>query len=131
MKGKRQNSILGNIPSNARKDPTNIKHILITKIEFIQEIIRNTILSIKNNKTEELFSNNDSVLSTSILIELYNKADTLEQTLTSTTCNTDEVIEKLQQIINKLSVLICGFGTTYIEDLLFISFGSDFKNTQT
>ena len=131
MKGKRQNSILGNIPSNARKDPTNIKHILITKIEFIQEIIRNTILSIKNNKTEELFSNNDSVLSTSILIELYNKTDTLEQTLNSTTCNTDEIIERLQQIINKLSVLICGFGTTYIEDLLFISFGSDFKNTQT
>ena len=132
MKGKKQNDILGNISTNIQKESTNIKHILITKIEYIQEIIRNTILSIKRNKTEEIFSNNDSVLSTSILVELYEKTDTLHQMLTPTTsCNTDEVIEKLQQIINKLSVLICGFGTTYIEDLLFISFGSDFKNTQT
>ena len=131
MKGKRQNDIFGNISTNIKKDSTNINNILITKIEYIQEIIRNTILSIKHNKTEEIFSNNDSVLSTSILIELYDKTDTLQQTLISTSCNTDEVIEKLQQIINKLSVLICGFGTTYVEDLLFISFGSEFKNTQT
>jgi ATP-dependent Lon protease len=131
MKGKRQNDILGNISTNIKKDSTNINNILIAKIEYIQEIIRNTLLSIKQNKTEEIFSNNDSVLSTSILIELYDKTDTLQQTLISRTCNTDEVIEKLQQIINKLSVLICGFGTTYVEDLLFISFGSEFKNTQT
>jgi hypothetical protein len=34
----------------------------------------------------------------------------------------------MQKIIDKLSMLISGFGTKYIEDLLFITFGSEYKN---
>jgi hypothetical protein len=131
MKGKRPSDILSNISTNIKHNKTNnIKHILIEKIEYIQEIIRNTILSIKRNKNEGIFSNNDSILSISILIELYEKTDGMYKTLSSPeTCDNDNIIDRLQQVINKLSVIICGFGTGQIDDLLFISFGSEFKNT--
>ena len=129
MKGKRQTDILSNI-SNDTKHKNNIKYILIEKVKCIQDILRDTILSIKRNKNEGIFSNNDSILSISILIELYEKTDHIYHSLVSNEdCNTDNIIDKLQQVIDKLSVIICGFGTTNIDDLLFISFGSEFKNT--
>jgi ATP-dependent Lon protease len=40
----------------------------------------------------------------------------------------DLMIEQLQKLVDKLSMIICGFGTKYINDLLFISFGSEYKN---
>jgi hypothetical protein len=42
--------------------------------------------------------------------------------------DSDKIIDSLQKIIDKLSMLICGFGTKNIEDLLFITFGSEFSN---
>ena len=47
------------------------------KISFLQEVIRNTILSIKNNKIKDIFSNNDAILSISILTDLYESSQTL------------------------------------------------------
>jgi len=130
MKGPRKKDILTNMSTNIKLKTNNIKHILIEKIEYIQEIIRNTILSIKRNKNEGIFSNNDSILSISILIELYEKTDGMYNSLSSSDeSNNDDIIDGLQQVINKLSVIICGFGTSQIDDLLFISFGSEFKNT--
>lgn len=110
-----------------RNDLTNILH---NKNIIIQDIIRNTILSINQNKSEGIFSNNDSLLSISILTDLYNKTNIINNQLSELqNTNPDEVIESLQKIIDKLSVIICGFGTKYINDLLFISFGTEFKNT--
>ena len=98
---------------------------------IIQDIIRNTILSISRNKSDEIFSNNDSILSISILTELYGKTTNLHtELINSKNKKTDDIIVSLQKIIDKLSMVICGFGTNYIEDLLFISFGTEFKNTQ-
>ena len=39
------------------------------------------------------------------------------------------MINSLQKVIDKLAMIVCGFGTTNITDLLFISFGTKFKNT--
>lgn len=106
---------------------TNILH---NKNTIIQEIIMNTILSINRRKVEGIFSNNDSLLSISILTDLYSKSNTINEQLSNVQNNkTDEIIESLQKVIDKLSVIICGFGTNYIGDLLFISFGTEFKNT--
>jgi ATP-dependent Lon protease len=41
---------------------------------------------------------------------------------------TEKIIEMVQKIIDKLSMIICGFGTTHIEDLLFISLGSEYTS---
>jgi ATP-dependent Lon protease len=100
------------------------------KIQYIQEIIRKTILSIKKNKENEIFSNNDANLSISVLTELYEKTNEINNQLLTATTNkeNDNMIEILQKIIDKLSMIICGFGTQNIDDLLFISFGSEYKN---
>jgi hypothetical protein len=99
------------------------------KIQYIQEIIRTTILSIKKNKEYEIFSNNDTNLSISVLTELYEKTVIiLSQLSINNSKSNDKIIDALQAVIDKLSMIICGFGTKNIEDLLFISFGTEFKN---
>ena len=131
MKHKNHHDILSISNFKKRTSKNEVINILLKKLLHIQEIIRNTILSIKRNKSEEIFSNNDSTLTTSILVELYEKTDITHKTITTTTeYSTDDIIGSLQKVIDKLSMLICGFGTNYIEDLLFISFGSEFQNTQ-
>ena len=95
------------------------------KIKYIQEIIRSTIISIKKNTYYEIFSNNDINLSISVLNEIYSKTKDIMKSINK---HSDKTIDSLQKIIDKLSMLICGFGTKRIEDLLFISFGSEFKN---
>ena len=132
MKQRKQIDILTNISKNKKQINKNetIK-IVVEKLLYIQEIIRNTILSIKRNKNEEIFSNNDSSLSISILTDLYDRTNNIENTIKQeTNYNIEEVIDSFQKIIDKLSMVICGFGTKYVEDLLFISFGSDFKKIQ-
>jgi hypothetical protein len=100
------------------------------KTKYIQEIIRNTLISIKKNTHYEIFSNNDSNLSIKVLNDIYGKSKEIMNTINNnnSNINSDILIDSLQKIIDKLSMLICGFGTKKIEELLFISFGSDFKN---
>ena len=124
------------------KSFTNLKNTLETadetqalrkfindKITILQEIIRNTIISIKKHKQQEIFSNNDVNLSINILNEIYEKTlDLTNKIQTATYKEVDYQIDVLQRLIDKLSMIICGFGTSYVDDLLFICFGSDFKN---
>ena len=107
------------------------KHFIQKKIIYIQEIIQNTIISIKNNKKSSLFSENDITLSTSILIDLYTKTSQLQEDMIEKQNKSEEtLINELQKIIDKLSLVICGFGTKNIDDLLYVTFGSEFKNLE-
>lgn len=87
------------------------------------------MVSIRNNNQLEIFSNNDTLLANSLLTEIYQKTMDINQRIkiTTTQKDFDILIEILQNIIDKLSMIICGFGTKKIEDLLFICFGSEFK----
>jgi hypothetical protein len=105
----------------------NLQAFIYDKINYLQEIIRKTIISIKQHKKNEIFSNNDVNLSITVLTELYSKTKEISK-IVSTNQDMDYLIELLQKIVDKLSMIICGFGTLHIEDLLFISFGSEFKN---
>jgi hypothetical protein len=44
----------------------------------------------------------------------------------NTIAELNTIIEQLQQFTDKLSVIVCGYGTLHLEDLLFIGFGSEF-----
>lgn len=114
--------VLKNVMEN--KKINDLHEFIRDKNTQIQTIIRSTIVSIKKHKNNELFSDNDVVLSINILNELYEKTKHLNH-------DTEKNIEKLQNIIDKLSMVICGFGTETIDDLLFISFGSEFLNIKT
>jgi hypothetical protein len=110
-------------------DDNELYKFIEEKITYIQEIIRSTISSIRINKEHDIFSNNDANLSISVLTELYEKTNEItKQMRGNNTKNSEKIIDSLQKIIDKLSMIICGFGTRRIEDLLFIIFGSEFKN---
>jgi len=115
---------------NGIENKSETYNFLKEKTTYIQEIIRNTIISIKKNTYYEIFSNTDANLSITVLNDIYVKSKEIMSALSDETLNkdTEKTIDSLQKIIDKLSMLICGFGTKKIEDLLFISFGSEFKN---
>jgi ATP-dependent Lon protease len=108
-----------------------IVQFITSKITYIREIIQNTILSIKLHRVLEIFSDNDTKLSITVLTELFEQNENIlcEMNRAPLTLTTDAIIDSLQRIIDKLAMIICGFGTTNISDLLFIIFGTKFKNT--
>uniref|UniRef100_A0A6C0DSY0 Lon proteolytic domain-containing protein n=1 Tax=viral metagenome TaxID=1070528 RepID=A0A6C0DSY0_9ZZZZ len=114
-----------------------VRKFILEKTIYIQEIIRNTVLSIKKNKQYDIFSNNDATLSINMLSELYIKTTAVISDCTATTqsndntTNQEKVIDNLQKIIDKLSLIICGFGTNNIDDLLFISFGTEYTKLKS
>ena len=114
--------------NNNDKNNTNIQEFIHEKNIYIQEIIENTIISIQQHKKNNLFSENDVNLSVSILLDLYEKVNTIEITNTNVNEESNDILNSLQKIIDKLSLVICGFGTKKIEDMLFVCFGSEFKN---
>ena len=111
----------------AERDVTNLREFIKEKNSYIQEIIRKTIISIKRNKIYEIFSNNDITLSLNILNDLYEKTNEISTKVSEEPIETEKIIENMQKIIDKLSMIICGFGTMNIDDLLFISFGSQYS----
>jgi ATP-dependent Lon protease len=48
----------------------------------------------------------------------------------NTDCNVEQInvyIEQLQHIVDKMSIIMCGYGAASIEDIFFISFGSEIE----
>jgi len=91
------------------------------KISYLQEVIRNTILSIKNNKIKDIFSNNDAILSVSILTDLYESSQTLVKMEAITKNDHSKRAELLKKITEKLLVVVSGFGTKNMDDILTLS----------
>ncbi len=105
------------------------------KLDYIQDIIRNTILSIQYYKKLEIFSSSDCVLSVSLLNELFdktvdllNKNNAIKDGDIAGGYTIDNVINDLQKIIDKLATIFINFGTKNLEDLIFICFGNEYKN---
>jgi len=103
----------------------DLNMVIDEKIKYIQDIIQNTVLSVQRLNKYEIFSNSEVDICIHTLKDIYEKNNALKhQHIT----NIDTLIENLQKIIDKLSIIISGFGTLKIEDLLYVSFGSEFKN---
>jgi hypothetical protein len=123
MDKKNKSSVKIHIENNNNME---IIKLVKDKIEHIQEIIRNSFLSIQIYKKYEIFSNTDIIVCMNSLNELYENTNKITYILENTSI--DKIIDSLQEIIDKLSVIIGGFGTKKIEDLLYITFGSEFLN---
>ena len=147
-----QNTIKINIDTH-QKTLCEINRLIEEKIQTIQEIIKHTIVSMNQYKKYEIFSNSDVVICITTLVELYEKTKAMVekihriptisiQELSSASVSTshvssststasldeiNEIINELQQIIDRISIVICGFGTLRMRDLFFISFGSEFN----
>lgn len=112
------------------KKNIDYENFIKEKGSYIQSIIRKTISSIKEQLKNDLFSNNDTSLSINVLSDLYEKTNKINQKINNKNYSKDfqDVFDEFQVIIDKLAVIICGFGTEKMDDLLFITFGTEFKN---
>jgi hypothetical protein len=124
-----------------------INHLIQDKVVHIQTIIRNTIISINHYKKYDIFSNSDVIICITSLVELYDKSNQIlsqivqfelpenirsaappaEEEFKNPLGEMNQIIDTLQTIIDKISIIISGFGTKYMADLFFISFGSEFS----
>uniref|UniRef100_A0A6C0IPL0 Lon proteolytic domain-containing protein n=1 Tax=viral metagenome TaxID=1070528 RepID=A0A6C0IPL0_9ZZZZ len=112
------------------KKKSDYEDFITEKLMYIQTIIQNTILSIKDNIKNDLFSNNDSILPINVLTELYGRTIKISNKIKNRSYKSDfqDIFDDFQVVIDKLAVIICVFGTQHVDDLLFISFGSEFKD---
>ena len=107
------------------------------KTLYFQEIMKNTILSIQNYKKHDIFSNSDISLCIQNINDLFDKSNEIIERVANANFAegspdvkdyTENLITLLQHIIDKLSIIICGFGTNTFDDLLYVCIGSQYKN---
>ena len=103
----------------------DVKQFILEKIKYFQEIIQNTTMAIQEYKSMEIFSNSDINVCMANLSEIYEKTTEISRMVDVQT-NIENIIELLQNIIDKLSVIIGKYGTKRFDDLLFICFGSQY-----
>jgi len=100
--------------------------IINEQIEYIQNIIQNTVISLQMYNKSELFSNSDMNQYTSSLNCLLDKSKEITNILKETNDDTENCIHTIQNIINELTQIISKIGTLKLYDLLYIIFGSEF-----
>jgi len=108
----------------------NLHNLLQDRINYIQDIIRNTSLSIQGYVHFDLFSNTEVNTCMAALNVLYENTEHIKRSLFSPhNHETPEVfIDKLQYIVNNLSPILAKYGTKNLEDIIYICFGSEFSN---
>jgi len=140
MKKSPKDSILKNtvkIKTALQNSNMETMQFIREKTLYFQETMKRTILSIQNYKKHDIFSNSDVSLCIQNINDLYDKSNEIIERVANANCcegspnlkdYTENLITLLQQIIDKLSVIICGFGTSSFDDLLYVCIGSQYKN---
>ena len=103
--------------------PDDVIRLIDKKIIFFNNIIQNTILNAKVNKTNNIICESEYETCFNLLNGLIQKINNLTKTIP--TCSNKEVlINQLQNINNDLSGIIKIYGTDSFENLLIVCFGS-------
>ena len=126
------------VVSHATKLPSDVNpstlqeiaKLIKSKMHKIQSIIQRIMQTLNYYKCLSIISNSDLVVCTSTLIECFEKSLTIMTQLdvkieSYTVENMNSYIDHLQNIVDKMSIIMCGYGASSIEDIFFISFGSD------
>jgi ATP-dependent Lon protease len=105
---------------------TDVSHLVNKKIEFFKDVIQKTILHAQKNKTLD-------ILGISEVNSCIERLGGLSKQIKDAAENTnpiatpDDLINYLQIVNNELSSLLKIYGTSSLEDLLLICFGSNYK----
>jgi ATP-dependent Lon protease len=117
-------------------NPSGLQEIVkLIKIKMfkIQEIIQRILKTLNSYRGLEIISNSDLIVCTSTLIECFNKSSLVNSQLelqkNYTVDKINEYIDQLQQIVDKMSIIMCGYGAYSIDDIFFISFGSSLEQS--
>lgn len=110
-----------------------IAKLIKVKMLRIQDIIQKTLQTLNSYRILRIISNSDLIVCTSTLIECFEKSTYISSQIeNSTTYTVDKMnafIDQLQHIVDKMSIIMCGYGASSVEDIFFISFGSDLEST--
>jgi len=106
-------------------DVNDLTKLITERLEYIQEMIRRTSTSTQYYKKLAIFSNVDLNACQIALNDLY--ASTVELTNTMKSEPIESSINSLQKIIDRISVIMSGYGTKQIDDLIYITMGSEFQ----
>lgn len=111
-----------------------IANLISTKMLKIQDIINRILKTLNSYKTIEIISNSDLIVCTSTLIECFDKSafilnqlEPQQLVVNYTVEKMNEYIDHLQNIVDKMSIIMCGYGAHSIDDIFFISFGSNLE----
>jgi len=92
------------------------------KTAKIYQICENVIKSTQYYKSLEIFSNNNFNHSNELINDLHTKIKILNETPVN-----ENLIDSMQHIFDKLSVILSLFGSKSIDDIIYVIFGKSFK----
>jgi hypothetical protein len=99
--------------------------IIQNKIIKLKQIIKNSIKSNQLNKKLDFIESNDLNLCIDYAEGIYDSLNDLSFCINTT--SQDELIDNLQNIINKISTLISLYGCENLDDLIYICISSQYK----
>jgi ATP-dependent Lon protease len=108
-------------------DSTDLKKLIIERTEHIRDIIRSTTASVQYYRGLSIFSNVDLNACLTALNDLYSSTNNIIDDIESNAIET--VINMLQKIIDRLSIILSGYGTKRMDDLIYITLGSEFNKS--
>ena len=114
--------------NNDNDDKKKVIGLIKNRVDYISDIIRNCLTSTLEYKRLYIHGNSDVQICYSSLNDLNVENKRLSSKID--TSSTDECIDELQKIIDRLSLIMSSFGTKNMEDLLYITFGSEFKQVK-
>ena len=106
-----------------------LKDFIFEKSQKINDIIQNVSTSLQKHKKLDIFSNSDLNACNSNLSDIHIKNTDL--LLSVQTDSEQEILTKMQNIFNKTSTLVSGFGTDELNDILYLVFGKNFHLEST
>ena len=121
-------------PNKIIKKKTKIKSStyrnVSQKISYYKYIVQNTILSIQKYKSLDIVSASDLNICVNKLQEIHLLLSNIQTSFTPKCKNVNNIVQRLQEINNDITVLFQKYGTDSIDSMLTIVFGQQFlKNT--
>lgn len=94
------------------------------KVIFYRDVLQKTYIHVNKNKGLDILGNLDINRCVNIMGKIAEKIDYLELEIETSSLSIDSLITQLQNINNDMSNILKTYGTTSLEDLLCICFGS-------
>jgi ATP-dependent Lon protease len=103
-------------------NPNKLAEFVKSKTSYIFEMCQNVIRSVQFYKSLDVFSNSDFNISNELINELHSKIKIICENPIS-----ENSIDLLQCVFDKLSIVMSLFGTVSIENIIYVIFGNSFN----
>ena len=99
---------------------------ILHKIAYYKGIIQNTILSIQKYKSLDIITASDLNVCVNKLQDIHEVLTNIQNSIKPKSKNVNNIIQRLQDINNEITVIFQKYGTDSIENLLSIIFGQSY-----